>query len=174
MIRVIYTIGHSTRSADEFLALLQAHGVTQLADVRSFPMSRRHPQFNKDALAPFLASHGIVYRHMPALGGRRRPLPDSSNSGWKHASFRGYADYMGTEPFELAVDELERFAASGQTSVMCAEAVWWRCHRRLLADALLARGIPVLHIVSTAAPKPHELSEFARVSGRHVTYPALL
>jgi uncharacterized protein (DUF488 family) len=171
---VIYTIGHSTRSADEFLALLQAHGVTHLADIRSFPASRRHPQFNRDALASFLASHGIVYRHMPALGGRRRPLPDSINSGWKHASFRGYADYMGTTPFEAAVDELERFAGAGQTSVMCAEAVWWRCHRRLLADALLVRGTPVRHIVSAAAAKPHALSEFARVSGRHVTYPALL
>ncbi len=171
---MIYTIGHSTRSSDEFLALLRAHGVSQLADVRSFPMSRRHPQFNSEPLARVLAAHGIVYRHMPALGGRRRPLPDSVNSGWKHASFRGYADYMGTEAFELAVDELERFAAAGQTSVMCAEAVWWRCHRRLLADALLVRGTPVRHIVGVGAAKPHELSEFARVFGRRVTYPALL
>jgi uncharacterized protein (DUF488 family) len=171
---VIYTIGHSTRSADEFLALLRAHGVSQLADIRSFPASRRHPQFNSEALARFLAEHGIAYRHMPALGGRRRPLPDSVNSGWRHASFRGYADYMSTEPFAAAVDELEEFAAAGQTSVMCAEAVWWRCHRRLLADSLLVRGTPVRHIVSAAAAKPHELSEFARVSGRQVTYPALL
>ncbi len=171
---MIYTIGHSTRSADEFLALLQAHGISQLADVRSFPMSRRHPQFNRDVLGPFLEAHGIIYRHMPALGGRRRPLPDSINSGWKHASFRGYADYMGTAPFEAALDELERFAAAGPTAVMCAEAVWWRCHRRLLADALLVRGTPVRHIVSAADAKPHELSDFARVSGSRVTYPALL
>jgi uncharacterized protein (DUF488 family) len=170
---VIYTIGHSTHSADAFLALLRMHGVTQLADVRTMPMSRRHPQFNRDALGEFLAVAGIEYRHMGGLGGLRKPKRDSTNTAWKHPSFRGYADYMETEAFDRAFRELLDFASHGPTAVMCAEAVWWRCHRQLLADALLVQGVPVWHIVGPDA-KPHEMSAFARIRGGKVIYPALL
>lgn len=171
---MIYTIGHSTRSADEFLHLLQTHGIALVADVRTIPRSRRHPHFESTALARFLASHGLGYRHFPELGGLRKPRPDSRNTGWRHPSFRGYADYMETAPFESGLDELAGLAAARRTAVMCAEAVWWQCHRRLLADALLVRGIPVAHILSTDPPKPHELSEFARLEGGRLTYPGLL
>jgi uncharacterized protein (DUF488 family) len=171
---VIYTIGHSTHAADAFLALLQAHRVAQLADVRTVPMSRRHPQFNRTTLDAFLAGHGIRYQHMAALGGLRKPRLDSTNSAWKHAGFRGYADYMETEAFQAALGELRRFASAGPTAVMCAEAVWWKCHRRLLADALVVQGEPVRHIVGASEPKPHELSDFARIREGKVIYPALL
>jgi uncharacterized protein (DUF488 family) len=171
---LIYTIGHSTHPADVFLDLLRAHGVEQLADVRTVPRSKRHPQFERDALDRFLARSGIRYRHFPGLGGLRKPRPDSRNTAWQHAGFRGYADYMQTTQFETAVAELEAFAALGPTAVMCAEAVWWRCHRRLLADALFVRGVEVRHILSLAEPKPHELSDFARPHGSTVTYPGLL
>ena len=171
---VIYTVGHSVHTADAFLELLTTHGIRQLADVRTFPASRRHPQFNKDRLDAFLAQHDITYRHFPALGGRRKPRPDSTNTGWRHESFRGYADYMQTPAFREAVAVLEVFASAAPTAIMCAEAVWWQCHRRLLADALLVRGVPVRHILSSAAPKPHELSEFARAQAGEVTYPGLL
>jgi uncharacterized protein (DUF488 family) len=137
-------------------------------------MSRRHPQFNRDALEAFLAVHGIRYRHMPALGGLRKPRLDSTNTGWKHAGFRGYADYMETEAFQRALGELRLFAGVDPTVVMCAEAVWWKCHRRLLADALLVQGVPVWHILTAAPPNPHELSDFARIHEGKVTYPALL
>ena len=170
---MIYTIGHSTHSADAFLALLRMHGVTQLADVRTMPMSRRHPHFNKDSLEKFLAASGIRYRHLGGLGGLRKPKRDSTNTAWKHPSFRGYADYMETEAFERAFRELVGFASAGPTAVMCAEAVWWRCHRQLLADALLVQGVPVWHIVGAGA-KPHEMSAFARIRDGKVIYPALL
>ena len=170
---MIYTIGHSTHSADAFLALLRMHGVTQLADVRTMPMSRRYPHFNKDSLEKFLAASGIRYRHLGGLGGLRKPKRDSTNTAWKHPSFRGYADYMETEPFERAFRELVVFASAGPTAVMCAEAVWWRCHRQLLADALLVQGVPVWHIVGAGA-KPHEMSAFARIRDGKVIYPALL
>jgi uncharacterized protein (DUF488 family) len=153
--------------------MLQAHGVAQLADVRTVPMSRRHPQFNRDTLDGFLAASGIRYQHMGALGGLRKPRPDSANTGWKHPGFRGYADYMETDAFEAGLRELRRFASVAVTAVMCAEAVWWKCHRRLLADALVAQGVPVRHIVSAGA-KPHELSPFARIHEGKVIYPALL
>jgi uncharacterized protein (DUF488 family) len=169
----IYTIGHSTHSADAFLAMLQAHGVTQLADVRTMPMSRRHPQFNRAALDAFLGASGIRYRYMGALGGLRKPNRNSVNTGWQNASFRGYADYMQTEAFEIALGELVEFARQGSTAIMCAEAVWWKCHRQLLADALVAQGVPVWHIM-TGGVKPHELSAFARLQDRKVIYPALL
>src|SRR5262245_27106082 len=143
----IYTIGHSTRTAEEFVALLQAHRVVQLADVRTYPMSRRLPHFNREILAAFLAQHDIAYRHFPALGGRRRPRPDSINGAWQHESFRGYADHMASREFQDGLAELLRYAAAGATAMMCAEALWWQCHRRLLADALVARGVPVLHIM---------------------------
>jgi uncharacterized protein (DUF488 family) len=171
---VIHSIGHSTHSADDFAALLRTHGIRQLADVRSIPHSRRHPHFGKDALDAFLGLHGIAYRHFPGLGGRRRPGPDSTNSAWREDGFRGYADYMQTPEFDAAVESLIRLAETAQTVVMCAESVWWRCHRRLLSDALLVRGVHVFHILSAAPAKPHELSEFACVAAGTVTYPGLL
>ncbi|HET7620105.1 MAG TPA: DUF488 domain-containing protein [Vicinamibacterales bacterium] len=171
---ILYTIGHSTHAADAFVALLQAHGVRQLADVRRFPASRRHPQFHKDALAASLADVGIEYRHFPELGGMRRPRSDSVNTAWQQSGFRGYADYMQTPAFEAGLEALLSFAAEGPTAVMCAEAVWWRCHRKLLADAVLARGVPVRHILTAAEPKLHELSDFASVKQGKVTYPGLL
>ena len=171
---MILTLGHSTRPVDDFITLLQTHQIEQLADVRTFPHSRRHPQFNGEALAVALAQHGIGYRHFPSLGGRRRPRPDSRNTAWREEGFRGYADYMEGLAFRRGVDALVQLAAAGLTAVMCAEAVWWRCHRRLLADALVARGIAVGHVLSSAAPKAHELSPFARIAGEEVTYPGLV
>ena len=171
---MIYTIGHSTRSALDFLGLLEAHGIRQVADVRTIPRSKRHPHFAGDALAEFLGSHGIVYRHFPALGGLRKPRPDSGNTAWRNEGFRGYADYMETGAFREALQALEAFAQQAATAVMCAEAVWWQCHRRLLADALLVRGVPVRHILSAGEAKPHELSEFARETEGSVRYPGLL
>ncbi len=171
---MIYTIGHSTRSAAEFVGLLKAHGVAQVADVRKMPMSRRHPHFSREALAATLAKEGIAYRHFGDLGGLRRPDPHSVNTGLRNASFRGYADYMLTDAFERALLDLLQFSEAGLTAVMCAEAVWWRCHRKLLSDFLLVRGVQVRHILSTVSPKPHDLSEFARPTSGRVTYPGLL
>lgn len=170
----IYTIGHSTRSADEFLNLLRAHDIRKLADVRTVPRSARHPHFGLEALAPWLATNGITYRHFPALGGLRKPRHDSPNTAWQQPGFRGYADHMQTPGFAAALSELVLFAAAEDTAAMCAEAVWWRCHRRLLSDALAARGIEVLHIISASPPKPHSLSEFARQTGDGVIYPGLI
>jgi uncharacterized protein (DUF488 family) len=169
----IWTIGHSTRSAEEFMRLLEAHGIEQIADVRTVPKSARHPQFNKEALDALLTAHGRVYRHFPALGGLRKPRPDSVNTAWRHPSFRGYADHMQTPQFAAGLDALLDFAVR-PTAVMCAEAVWWQCHRRLLSDALLARQITVRHIVGGGEAKPHELSEFAKVVDGGVEYPGLL
>ena len=171
---MIQTIGHSTHDAVEFLELLRHHRVRQVADVRTMPRSRRHPHFNREALAQFLDVHGISYRHFPELGGLRKPKPDSANTAWRETSFRGYADYMATASFATGLDALLQFASSGLTAVMCAESVWWKCHRRLLSDALVVRGVAVFHILSTADPKPHELSEFAVVRGTALTYPGLL
>lgn len=170
----VYTIGHSTRTADEFAALLPGHGVVQLADVRAFPASRRLPHFNLDALAAHLQQHDIAYRHFGALGGRRAPRPDSVNSAWQHESFRGYADYMATPAFQAALDELLIYAKAGPTAIMCAEALWWQCHRRLIADALVARRVPVVHIMTGDRAEPHETTAFAVVRGTSVTYPGLL
>jgi uncharacterized protein (DUF488 family) len=171
---VIYTIGHSTHAADTFLALLDAHEVRQLADIRTVPASRRHPHFSKERLSALLAEHGIRYQHLPGLGGLRKPRRDSVNTGWRHEGFRGYADYMQTPEFRPAVEKLEEFASVARTTVMCAEAVWWQCHRRLLSDALLVRGVSIWHILSTLPAKPHELSEFAREYEGGVIYPGLL
>jgi uncharacterized protein (DUF488 family) len=170
----IYTVGHSTRALDEFLALLEAHGVTGLADVRSFPGSRRHPHFSREALERSLPAGGIVYRHFAALGGMRKPRRDSRNGGWRHASFRGYADHMETAEFQEALDGLLGFAQSHVVGIMCAEAKWWQCHRQLTSDALVARGAEVRHIMSKTPAPPHELTSFARLAGDRVTYPALL
>ena len=171
---VIYTIGHSTHPAEQFLALLRAHEVRQVADIRTVPKSRCHPHFNSDALDAFLHAHGIVYRHFPSLGGLRKPRPDSVNSGWRHPSFRGYADHMATAEFSAGVDALLEFSRAATTTVMCAEAVWWQCHRQLLADALLAQRVPVRHIIGPGDAKPHRLSEFAQVREGRITYPGLL
>jgi uncharacterized protein (DUF488 family) len=170
---VIYTIGHSTRTLESFVDLLKVHSVRQLADVRTVPRSKRHPHFGAEALAKSLAEAGIVYRHFPELGGLRKPRRDSTNNGWRVEGFRGYADYMETPSFEHALDGLLKFATV-PTAVMCAEAVWWRCHRRLIADALVARGIGVRHITSQAAPAAHEMTDFARVTGTRVRYPGLI
>ena len=171
---MIYTIGHSTRQLDAFIALLHAHGVTQLVDIRSIPRSRRHPHFSSDALSASLRDAAIVYRHSPALGGMRKPRRDSPNSSWRVEGFRGYADYMETEAFRTALDELVAVAGDAPTAIMCAEAVWWRCHRQLVADALVARGIEVRHISSASAAAAHTLTDFAQVSDGLVTYRRLL
>jgi uncharacterized protein (DUF488 family) len=168
---VVYTIGHSTRPVDAFIALLRAHGVRHLVDVRTIPRSRHNPQYNSDALATTLAAAGIGYSHMKSLGGLRRPKPDSINAGWRNESFRGYADYMQTPEFAAAIAELLALGAEQPTAIMCAEAVPWRCHRSLVADALVARGVEADEIVSENKATPHALTSFARVEGTTVTYP---
>ena len=171
---MIYTIGHSTRSLEELVSLLEAHGVMQVADVRTIPRSRRHPHFAAEALSRSLPAARIMYSHFPALGGLRKPRPDSPNTAWRHEGFRGYADYMTTADFERALDALIAFASGGPTAIMCAEAVWWRCHRQLVADALVARGIEVRHIMSIDSAPPHALTSFARVEAGKVSYRGLL
>jgi uncharacterized protein (DUF488 family) len=166
----ISTIGHSTHLIEEFIRILQAHGIRQLVDVRTIPGSRRNPQFNREALAASLKAAGIGYRHMPGLGGLRRARPDSINTGWRNASFRGFADYMQTREFPDALEALITLAAETPAAIMCAEAVPWRCHRSLISDALLARGITVLEIMSATHAQPHALTPFARVQGTEVTY----
>jgi len=165
------TVGHSTHPIEEFLAILQAHGIRQLVDVRTIPRSRRNPQFNRESLPGSLQTVGIAYRHMPGLGGLRHASRDSINTGWRNASFRGFADYMQTPEFRRALDELISLAAQAPTAIMCAEAVPWRCHRSLIADALVARGIEVLEILTAAKSQPHKLTPFARLDGTDVTYP---
>ena len=167
----LYTIGHSTRSLDELVALLRSAGVSILADIRTIPRSRRNPQFERDKLRAALRSRRIRYIHLPALGGLRHARPDSPNTGWRNASFRGYADYMLTDGFEGGLGELRALAARGTVALMCAEAVPWRCHRSLVADALTARGAEVEHITGSGRPRPHRLTPFARVEGARVTYP---
>ena len=162
---VLFTIGHSTRQLDELAALLAHAGVRALVDVRTAPGSRRHPQFGREALAAGLQAHGIAYRHEPSLGGFRRPQPESANQGWEHPAFRGYADYMQTAPFADALVRLQREARSTTTAIMCAEAQWWRCHRRLIADALVVRGWQVCHLGVGREPVAHELTPFAVVAG---------
>jgi uncharacterized protein (DUF488 family) len=146
---VVYTVGHSTRSIDELIAVLADAGVTRVVDVRAFPMSRRHPQFNKDALSVSLGAAGVDYQHMPALGGRRgaKKGAPSRNRLWRVEAFRNYADYAATPAFGAAIDTLERFARERPTAFMCAEALWWQCHRRLIADYLIARGWTVMHLL---------------------------
>ena len=171
---LVFTIGHSVRPFDEFLTLLSAHGVTGLADVRTVPRSRRHPHFSRESLEASLAAAGVVYRHFPALGGLRKPRRDSINRAWRHEGFRGYADHMATVAFTSAVDDLIAFARTGVVAVMCAEAKWWECHRQLIADALIARGHDVRHIMSQREAPAHALTPFGRIDGGRVTYPALL
>lgn len=168
----IYTIGHSTRTQDELIALLQHYGIRTLADVRTVPKSRHNPQFNRDELAKTIPEAGIAYAHLARLGGLRRGLgADSPNMGWRNTSFRGYADYMQTDEFRYGLEELRALAAEGPVAVMCAEAVPWRCHRSLIADALLVRGVPSADIQSDTKTLPHKLTPFARVEGDQITYP---
>jgi len=169
---VLFTLGHSTRSLEEFVEVLRAHGVRRLVDVRSIPRSRHNPQFNRDTLSCFLRNRRISYRHMKSLGGLRRALRDSVvNAGWRNASFRGFADYMQTPEFVRALDQLVRLAADRPTAILCAESVPWRCHRSLIADALTVRGTGVRHIFSARSARPHALTAMARVRGTRVTYP---
>jgi Domain of unknown function DUF488 len=169
--KVVLTIGHSTRTLDSLIELLEAHRVERLVDVRTIPRSRRNPQFNRETLPAALRKARIGYRHMKALGGLRHARRDSPNTAWRNASFRGYADYMLEPEFAAALDRLIGLAAEKRTAVMCAEAVPWRCHRSMIADALLARGIAVEHILGTKRAEPHRLTAFARVEGERVTYP---
>ena len=166
----IYTIGHSTRSFEEFVALLRGAGTTLLVDVRIAPGSRRHPQFAGSALAQALPAHGIEYLHLKDLGGRRRPRPDSPHRAWRVEGFRGYADYMETPAFAAALDVVMARAADETVTLMCAEAVPWRCHRRLIADALTVRGMEVVHLVGPTHREAHELPAFARVVGTQLIY----
>jgi uncharacterized protein (DUF488 family) len=167
----VLTVGHSTRSIEDFIQLLQAHGVTYVADVRTIPRSRHNPQFNKEALPKSLKRARVGYAHFPGLGGLRHPNRMSPNMGWRNTSFRGYADYMQTRDFELALQEALQLAGRQRLALMCAEALPWRCHRSLIADALLIRGIPVEHIMSLTNRRPHTLTPFAQVRGTHVIYP---
>jgi uncharacterized protein (DUF488 family) len=170
---LVLTIGHSTRPIDMFVGLLVANGVTHLMDVRTIPKSRHNPQFNSDALAASLRDAGIAYTHAPGLGGLRRARPDSANAAWRNPSFRGYADYMQTPAFDEHLAEVIELAKSECIALMCAEAVPWRCHRSLIADALVVRGIAVEEIVSETRRTPHKLTPFARVDGTSVSYPAI-
>jgi uncharacterized protein (DUF488 family) len=167
----IFTIGHSTRPIDEFLEMLQAHGIRQLVDVRTIPRSAHNPQFNREDLARALHSRQLHYRHVPGLGGLRHPRRDSINTGWRNASFRGYADYMQTPEFTENLETLIELGKQEPTAVMCAEAVPWRCHRSLIADALLVRGIDAIEIVSATRTTPLSLHPWAKVEGMIVTYP---
>ena len=161
----IYTIGHSTRTLDELISLLREHEIQRLADIRRYPGSRRYPHFSKESLEKTLP---IDYVHVPALGGRRRPLPDSPNTAWRNEQFRGYADYMSTREFADALDGL--LASDLRTAIMCAEAVPWRCHRNLVADELTRRGHEVIHIIGPGSAQKHELNKLASVEGEHLVY----
>jgi len=169
---IVLTIGHSTRTLEEFIRLLQAHAVTRVVDVRTVPRSRHNPQFNKDSLPGSLKKSGVKYVHMPGLGGLRHAERDSLNMGWQNASFRGYADYMQTPEFEKALDNLIELAKKERIALMCAEAVPWRCHRSLISDALSIRGIRAEDIMSPTHSQVHRLTPFARVRGTTITYPA--
>jgi uncharacterized protein (DUF488 family) len=169
----IWTIGHSTRGIDGFISLLEENGIRLLADVRSWPGSKRYPQFNREALAESLNAHGIRYEHFPELGGRRKPKPDSRNTAWRNASFRGYADHMETEEFHKGVERLlDLTGEAGPTAIMCAEAVWWSCHRSLISDYLKSRGIAVMHILDANKVEPHPFTSAARFVNGKLNYEA--
>jgi uncharacterized protein (DUF488 family) len=167
---LIFTIGHSTRKLREFMEVLDPYGIKEVVDIRTIPRSRTNPQFNEKRLAAGLKRHHIRYKHMNGLGGLRHPLKDSVNTYWYNASFRGFADYMQTGEFRRNITELINLAKERQVVIMCAEAVPWRCHRSLIADALLVRGVSVRHIFSPTNSKPHELTKGARVNGRNIVY----
>lgn len=167
----VLALGHSTRPIEELVALLQAAGAVSVADVRTIPRSRANPQYEGPALARSLAAAGIGYVHLPRLGGLRHARKDSPNGAWRNASFRGYADHMATPEFEEGLLQLRELARQGPVALLCAEAVPWRCHRSLIADALLARGVTVQHVTGPGRTRPHRLTPFARIDGRRVTYP---
>ena len=167
----LWTVGHSTRPIDDFISLLEGNGIKILADVRTLPGSKRHPQFNKEALAESLSARGMRYEHFPELGGRRKPKPDSRNTAWRNASFRGYADHMETEEFRKGVERLLVLAGeTGPAAIMCAEAVWWRCHRSLISDYLKSRGIEVIHILDANKTQPHPFSSAAHIVEGKLSY----
>ena len=168
----IWTIGHSTHAIEEFLRVLDAHRIEAIADVRRFPGSRKHPQFGREALEPTLAAHGIAYLWLPELGGRRTPSPQSPNTAWRNAAFRGYADHMAGEEFARGMAKLLALAADARTAILCAEAVWWRCHRALISDALCARAIAVMHISDAQHATAHPLTEPARIVDGRLSYAA--
>ncbi|MDQ2711010.1 MAG: DUF488 domain-containing protein [Acidobacteriota bacterium] len=167
----IYTVGHSTHAAEEFIRILEAHSIQLVADIRTVPRSRHNPQFESETLRKTLHEHNMEYVHLPELGGLRHAKKDSINVGWKNASFRGYADYMQTEAFSLAVEHLREIAQDRKTAIMCAEAVPWRCHRSLVGDALLVRQVEVMDILSVNNSKPHKLTAWARTEDTRITYP---
>ncbi len=167
---VVHTVGHSTRSLADFLGVLATHEISAIADVRRFPGSRRHPHFARDALAGALADVGVGYRWLPGLGGRRSPRADSPHVAWRSESFRAYADHMETPEFRDALASLLELAEERRTAIMCAEAVPWRCHRQLIADALVARGVEVRHVLGPGAPARHRLTVFARREGERIVY----
>ncbi|MGH9747880.1 MAG: DUF488 family protein [Candidatus Acidiferrales bacterium] len=167
----VFTIGHSTRPIEEFVELLKSHGVKRVIDIRTIPRSRHNPQFNREALSESLRAGKIGYTHLKTLGGLRRAKPDSINKGWRNASFRGFADYMQTPKFEAGLERAIKLAKTKPCALMCAEAVPWRCHRSLVADALVARRIPVEHIVSGSRTQPHKITPFALVRRTRITYP---
>ncbi len=168
---LILTVGHSTRPIEDFIRLLQTHGVTCVADVRTIPRSRHNPQFNAESLPASVKEAGLGYVHLAGLGGLRHPTRASPNTGWRNASFRGFADYMQTPEFESALRQLLPLAKQGRVALMCAEAVPWRCHRSLIADALQVHGVRVEHIMSLSSRHVHRLTPFAKVRGRRITYP---
>jgi uncharacterized protein (DUF488 family) len=168
---LVLTIGHATRPIEEFISLLKENEVGCVLDIRTVPRSRHNPQFNRDALPDSLAAEGIGYRHIAGLGGLRHARADSPNKAWRNASFRGYADYMQTPEFAENVDDLMQLARTTRCVLMCAESVPWRCHRSMVADALVVRGIPVEHIMGPHKRNPHKLTPFAHVQGTHITYP---
>lgn len=168
--RIIWTVGHSTRSLAEFLDVLASANITLVADVRRFPASRRYPQFNQQPLEEALAAANIGYLALPDLGGRRRPLPDSHNTAWRNLSFRGYADYMETDAFRHAIEQMLAAARSERVALLCSEAVWWRCHRALIADYLKVRGWTVIHLLSATKHEEHPYTSAARIANGRLTY----
>lgn len=167
----IFTIGHSTRPIDEFIALLDKHGIKQLVDIRTIPKSRHNPQFGQEALEEAMTAAGIHYVYLKDLGGLRSSRKDSPNTGWRNKSFRNYADHMQTDAFKEGLKQLLELGEEHPTAIMCAEAVPWRCHRSLVGDALLVRGVTVLDIIGDGAPRPEKLTSFAVVDGQEITYP---
>jgi len=171
MIAQIWTIGHSTREIDKFISALEANAIKLIADVRFLPGSKRYPQFNRESLAESLSERGIGYEHFPELGGRRKPKPDSRNTAWRNEAFRGYADHMETEGFREGVNRLVDLANKvGPTALLCAEVVWWRCHRALISDFLKARGVAVTHILDTKKTEPHPFTSAARIVNSELSY----
>jgi uncharacterized protein (DUF488 family) len=168
---IVFTIGHSTRTLADFISILKEFNIKKVIDVRTIPKSRHNPQFNKEHLKKALHKKGISYTQMPDLGGLRHTTKDSINTGWHNSSFRGFADYMQTEQFHTAIEKLGKLAQKKPLVIMCAEAVPWRCHRSLIGDALLVRHYDVEDIYNHGTIKPHTLTSFARVRGKHITYP---